>query len=130
MCGKKNQRKSENQSCFECKHNSYHCFLFNSEINANQISSIEDCYDVLKFVTMLCFLPAYQLVHGEEIKRNHLLFQSTTLTQFWLPNSLGTEQEHEGSFSHLPSMRKRYSYLPGIKERVVFQTPFLSFFIE
>jgi len=66
-----------------------------------------------------------QLVTMVAFHRNH----ATILTQFWPPNSLATQQEPEGSFSHPPSAKKRYSYLPGSRKRDVFHIPFLSFFI-
>ena len=54
---------------------------------------------------------------------------ATIFTQFWPPNSFATPQEQNGSFSQLPSAKKRYSYLPVSRERVAFHVPFLSFFI-
>ena len=64
------------------------------------------------------------------LRKVRLLYStySTILTQFRLPKLFGTQPEQERSFSQFPSVRKRYSYLPGIIERVNFHIPFLSFF--
>jgi hypothetical protein len=45
-----------------------------------------------------------------------------------VPNSFGWQPSQKGSFSHFPSVIKRYSYLPGVKGRVIFHTPCSSFF--
>src|SRR4030066_364910 len=74
--------------------------------------------------------PSEQTQEVSKIRQFYSDLHSTTLTQFWLPNSFGTQSQQEGSFSQLPSTRKRYSYLPGFKERVVFHNPFIFFFIR
>jgi hypothetical protein len=66
----------------------------------------------------------------EREKKRVLGLHSTILTQFSLPNSFGTQSQQEGSFAQLPSTRKRYSYLPGLRDTVAFHIPVLSFFIR
>src|SRR5512139_2174464 len=68
-------------------------------------------------------------IYFEREKKLLIGLHSTILTQFMLPNSLATQSQQEGSFCQFPSTRKRYSYLPGFRERLVFHIPFLSFFI-